>query len=165
MRSMFQMTIEAKCVNEFKEKILNLAKIFNISLDDSKLDQSPGRSYIMLQNEDKAAPDLAIPSSEKVTEIQDKRKNLKKQKPENLKESLPQSEISKTVETATEAVEPAAKTFTREDAVAALQELNIKKGLPAAREVLKMFDCVRISEVKVEQYCDFVTACKNHANS
>ncbi len=57
------------------------------------------------------------------------------------------------------ASEPTIKVTTREDALQALQKVNSEKGLPTARVVLAKFGCQRISEVKEEQYSDFVAAC------
>lgn len=53
----------------------------------------------------------------------------------------------------------------KEEALKALQTFNIKKGLAAARELLKEFNCARISEVKEEQYPDFIRVCYERADA
>lgn len=49
---------------------------------------------------------------------------------------------------------------TKEEAVAHLQQVNNQKGLKTAREVLAKFNCARISELKEEDFTNFVLECQ-----
>lgn len=59
-----------------------------------------------------------------------------------------------------DAPEAAAKSPTREDAIAALQKVNAKKSLAKAREVLSRFGCNRISELDPKFYQEFIELCE-----
>lgn len=47
----------------------------------------------------------------------------------------------------------------REHVHQALQQVNVAVGLPKAREILAAFKVQRISEIKEEQYAEFINAC------
>ena len=49
--------------------------------------------------------------------------------------------------------------ITLDDVRAALQALTATQGVPAGVELLKKYDAARISELKIEQYGDFIKAC------
>lgn len=58
---------------------------------------------------------------------------------------------------------PATKTYTADDAFKALQLVNAKKQIPGVQEVLAKFKCARLSELKAEDYAQFIDACEKAA--
>jgi hypothetical protein len=53
---------------------------------------------------------------------------------------------------------------TKADALDALQKVNSKLGLPAAKDILAAFECSRLSELKETDYLNFVHACEKALN-
>lgn len=51
------------------------------------------------------------------------------------------------------------KEASKEAAHNALQQVNIKCGLPTAREILKEFNCQRLSDLKEDQHAGFIDKC------
>jgi hypothetical protein len=163
---MFHMTIEADNADDFRIKVLNLAKVFGLT-QVGNLDQGRPISNIMLQEENMPAADQPAASSRNVTAFPEKRKPGR---PPKLNAETQVSEPSVSPQPAYESETPeitpaiAIAPPTKEQAVQALQELNIKKGLETARSVLKKFGCARISELKPEQFTAFIELCSTTAN-
>jgi hypothetical protein len=57
------------------------------------------------------------------------------------------------------AIAELAQDYTLDDVRAALQAFTASKGMPEGIAVLKSFQAVRVSELKPEQYADFIKAC------
>ena len=174
---MFQFTIEASTIEEFHEKVLKFSQLFTTSRDVSR-----DGSNIMLQDEGSSG-ESEYATEEPVTignftEIPVRKKPGRKKKAEvesarNAQDATGSEPVSSEIEATPEPVSQVetkveAKVETKgetqvcskQDAIAALQELNIKKGIGVARGVLSQFGCARISEVKEDQYCAFIAACK-----
>jgi hypothetical protein len=149
---MFNVTIEADSIESLREKILNFAKI----LLTPQTGQTSGISNIMLQSDIKDPQPATSASSENVTQIDKKSKTPKRAKVV----LTPQKENQVALVSQPEIAPERGVEYTREQALAALQNLNVLKGLPEAREVLSQFGCARISDVKPDQYGAFIAACK-----
>lgn len=51
-------------------------------------------------------------------------------------------------------------TISKETVKSALQRVNLKKGLPVARDLLDKFDAKKLSDLKEDDYLPFVQACE-----
>lgn len=167
-----QITIEAKDAQELRSKILDLYGVFH-----GPVNKAPTHAEVKAELRALAPDSSDLPSpgpdAEEHTDIAQTLMPLVKKivssksvKPKKVAAPPPvEEEDDEPAFDAEEEEAPAApaaeiKAFTADDAVKALQEVNSKKGLPAARKILAEFNCTRISEVPQKKFGLFITACK-----
>lgn len=140
-----QLVVQAENAQDLKKQVLALAMEF-----DSGVLANLGVE-IKAKPEEVEAPKRGKPAKFVV------------EKEAEVVEAVSESVVEKPVE------KPAAKNkavakepvkVTKQQIVAALQDVNAKKGLAAAKEVLQKFNCARLGEVTEGVYPEFLKACQ-----
>ena len=156
---MFHFTIEASSVEELSTKINGLAAIFASKTKTSV----QAVSNIMLPAETELAHQTEEPSTENVSQISDLSGKKKPGRKPGVKASVTEAPVVAThVAPDSEVKDPGP---TKIEATAALQELLFKKGITVAREVLIKFGCARISDLKADQYSEFIAECSARSSA
>lgn len=141
-----QLVVQAENAQDLKKQVLALAMEF-----DSGVLANLGGVEIKAQPEEVEAPKRGRPAKYVV------------EKEAEVVEAASEAVVEKPVE------KPAAKNkavakepvkVTKQQIVAALQDVNAKKGLAAAKEVLQKFNCARLGEVTEGVYPEFLKACQ-----
>jgi hypothetical protein len=134
-------SVSGKTVGEVKEKLAAIAKAFGLSVTEEKTEKrvrSPNKKNETQTVEAVAEVEVASPKIE---------------------ETVPTDALVK--ETPMSVVVPSISVVaTKEAAMDALKDLNAKRGLPVAREVLLKFQASRFSELKEADFGAFIEACR-----
>jgi hypothetical protein len=139
---------------ELKIKIMNFLKTFGALEDANQLSfdlHSENAETEHFSGHSKSPAKNVESAKSSKTEMVYASSPAKKRGPKSKKETLPEVEVQVEVEDQIAVAPP-----TKDDCIAALKELNEKRGLDIAREVLTNFNCTRISELQPSQYTAFV---------
>jgi hypothetical protein len=149
----FKFSIEASTADEFRAKLIVIHSIITGTFTGSPdLAESRTISNIMLSKSEE------LPSETKKENTEVSPKKIQSQRVKSVKPSVALVETVP-ADSAPEIVQ-IEKPATKADAMAMLQELNVAKGMEAARNVLTTFGCKRMSDVTEAQYQAFIEACK-----
>lgn len=160
-----QITIQAKNAEELRQKIIDLGDVFGVSVSTVTRPRSQDAAQdaeqltmpegILNPTPKKTRrPKGALPVEEAISKA-----NLTAQAiVTEVTKSNPKVQELPPVEAAPETTldEAPTKDLVRQ----ALEKFNEEKGLDAARDLLAKFNCRRLSELPVEKYADFISACQ-----
>lgn len=147
------LTIAGESVEELKQKLKGLAKEFGLDVSSAQMNL-PLPETVSEPNPEKK---IRAKKAEKVAAAETPEVNTSAVSTDAAPAAV---SVDPTSGTQPVADAPAPSVSSREAAMAALQELNSKKGLPKAREVLLQFKANRFSELKETDFGGFVDACR-----
>lgn len=126
-----ELRISANTIEELMEKVCAIANKFNVDLSEGT----------------KTPVTAEVVEAAKTVEVEKEEKPRKTRK-------------APTVFAAGTASDPDMPVYTKADIVAACQKVSETKGLPVARELLATYGAKRVSDVKEEDYAEFIKACE-----
>lgn len=128
--------------------------MFKVSIEANSLEELREKMSTMLAGLEGSSSAEVVEAPSKTTKKASKKKTSKKNTAKKTEKS----------EETTEAVEEEkqeAPEATKDEAMAALKEVNTTLGIKKAKSILEQFEAERFSDIEHTQYADFVVACNS----
>jgi hypothetical protein len=151
------LTISFDNADELRAKVLDLAKVFN----GEQTIAAPAPDLRLMSTPEGVEIKDAVPSDTPPANLSVVSKELEPETSKPGKRGRPKKETTEIKEKiATPAPVAPTQPLSREQVKTALEQLNAARGITVVREILAKFNCSRLSEVKEEQFADFIAACQ-----
>lgn len=151
--------------NSLEEIYLSLKDFFEenpAASPQKRVDLNPDSASLLAEETAKAIVETSV--AKNLVKERGQKKKLKVEEQAPLK-TLERPKTSQVVKEIMEEKDKRDAQITKDDVFQALQDLNIKKGLAKAKEMLTKFNCERISDLETGDFQAFVAECNAGMNA